>query len=54
MTNDMKLKYSRDFEDASNPIYEHWLEKIHFIKSRNLVLHRFVYYYSGSEATVLR
>jgi len=54
MTDDVKLKYSTDCEDASNLIYEHWLEKIHFMKSRNLVLHKFVYYYSGSEAAILR
>jgi hypothetical protein len=40
MTDDMKLNYSRDCEDASNPIYEQWLDKINFMKSRNLVLHR--------------
>ena len=54
MTDDMKLSYSNDCEDASNPIYEHWLDIIHFMTNINHVLHRFVFYYSGSEATVLR
>jgi len=33
MTDDMKLNYSTDGKDASNPIYEHRLEKkkYHFI-----------------------